>query len=167
MNTLRIAIGQINTIVGDLKGNTDKILFCIKEALKKEVDLIAFPELSITGYPPEDLLLKPHFIKENRAYLKKITQAVGNIISVVGFVDKDAGGIYNSAAVIYNKKLIYIYHKRSLPNYGVFDEKRYFKPGNENVILASGDFSFAVNICEDIWAKEETSEERIFSRQTF
>lgn len=153
MESLKIAIGQINTTVGDLEGNSNKILSCMKEAASKDVDLIVFPELSVTGYPPEDLLLKPHFIKENLRCLKNISQAAGGIIAIVGFVDKKKGSIYNSAAVIRDKKIICVYHKMHLPNYGVFDEKRYFKPGAENRLIKMKGYSFAVNICEDIWVE--------------
>ncbi|MDO8602850.1 MAG: NAD+ synthase [Candidatus Omnitrophota bacterium] len=155
MKNVRIAIGQINTIVGDLEGNKKKILSCAKEAAGKGADLIVFPELSITGYPPEDLLLKPYFIKENIKSLKEITKDICGIIAVLGFVDKKNGSIYNSAAVIHNKKIVYVYHKMHLPNYGVFDEKRYFKPGGYNKLIKIKDLRFCVNICEDMWVKSE------------
>jgi NAD+ synthase (glutamine-hydrolysing) len=155
MDTVRIALGQINSTVGDLKGNSEKILLYIDSALEKQADIIVFPELALTGYPPEDLLLKPHFIDENIIYLKKIISNTGNIIVVLGFAYKDREGVYNSAAIIHNKKLVYKYYKMHLPNYGVFDEKRYFKPGNSNVLLKPKDFSFSVNICEDIWVPED------------
>ncbi len=167
MKNIRAAIGQINTIVGDLKANSDKILFCIKEASAKGVDLIVFPELSITGYPPEDLLLKPRFIKENLKCLKKISQEAGDAVAVIGFVDEEKGDIYNSAAVICNKKIICVYHKMHLPNYGIFDEKRYFKPGLRNALVKTRDFSFGLNICEDIWARQSGIEEKVFSKAQF
>ncbi len=160
MNTVRIAAAQINAIVGDLPGNAETVLFCINEARQKEVDLIAFPELALTGYPPEDLLLKPHFIKENLKYLNGIAKATKDIVVIMGFVDKDGGGIYNSAAIINNKKVLYAYNKMHLPNYGVFDEKRYFKPGKENVVFRARDFSFAVNICEDVWVSRDAVTKR-------
>jgi NAD+ synthase (glutamine-hydrolysing) len=164
---LRIAIGQINSVVGDLEGNSNKILACIKEAACKDIDLIVFPELSITGYPPEDLLLKPNFIKENIRYLKKISQEIGDIIAIVGFVDERKGDIYNSAAVMNNKKITYVYHKMYLPNYGVFDEKRYFKPGTNNKVIKKNHFSFGLNICEDIWVKDSPAEKNLFSKIDF
>jgi NAD+ synthase (glutamine-hydrolysing) len=167
MKNIRAAIGQINTIVGDLKANSDKILSCIKEASAKGVDLIVFPELSITGYPPEDLLLKPRFIKENLKCLKKISQEAGDAVAVIGFVDEEKGDIYNSAAVICNKKIICVYHKMHLPNYGIFDEKRYFKPGLRNALVKTRDFSFGLNICEDIWARQSGIEEKVFSKAQF
>jgi len=168
MKNVKVAIGQINTTVGDLEGNYNKILSCMKEAVSGDVDLIVFPELSITGYPPEDLLLKPHFIKENLKCLKKISQEVGDVVAVIGFVDEKKGNIYNSAAVIRNKKITCVYHKIHLPNYGIFDEKRYFKPGMENVLVDTGDFSFALNICEDIWAEStEHNAERVLKKADF
>lgn len=167
MKSVRIAIGQINTTVGDLKGNSARILSCIKEAASKAADLVVFPELSVTGYPPEDLLLKPYFIRENIKYLNKISREVGDIVAVIGFVDRKEGNAYNSAAVIHNKKITYVYHKRHLPNYGVFDEKRYFKPGESNKVIKKKHFSFGLNICEDIWVKDSPAEKNIFSKRDF
>lgn len=165
MNTVRVAVAQINTVVGDLSGNAQKILFCMNEAVQKNADLILFPELAITGYPPEDLLLKPHFVKQNLKYLRKITAAVKDIILVTGFVAQSGGSIYNSVAIMNDKKINYIYNKKHLPNYGVFDEKRYFAAGKENALLKTKDFSFAVNICEDIWIPRIDSAERDFLSQ--
>jgi NAD+ synthase (glutamine-hydrolysing) len=159
MNSVRIAIAQINTIVGDIPGNKEKILFCIKEAIQKRSDLVVFPELSVTGCPPEDLVLKKHFIKENLRSLNDIAGSVKDIIAIAGFVDRDNKGIYNSAAVLGNKKVLYTYHKMHLRNYGAFDEKRYFRPGSKNEILKAGDFSFSVNICEDIWGPGDITAE--------
>ncbi len=168
MKDVRIAIGQINSVVGDLEGNSNKILSCIKEAASKDIDLIVFPELSITGYPPEDLLLKPHFIKDNIRYLNKISKEIGDLVAIVGFVDEKKGDIYNSAAVMRNKKITYVYHKIHLPNYGVFDEKRYFKPGADNKLIKIKDLFFSVNICEDIWADgRERMAERVLKKADF
>jgi len=169
MKNIKIAIAQINTTVGDLEGNSNKILSCVKEAGSRAVNLIVFPELSITGYPPEDLLLKPHFIKENLMCLDKISGEIGDIVAVIGFVDEKKGNIYNSAAVVQNKKVIHTYHKMHLPNYGVFDEKRYFKPGTEKALVKTNGFCFALNICEDIWAEGggRRAEEKIFKRADF
>lgn len=167
MKNVKIAIGQINTTVGDLEGNKARILSCLKEAVRQKADLIAFPELAITGYPPEDLLFKLYFIKENIKCLKDIIKEVGDIIAIIGFVDKKKGGIYNSAAVIHNKKLIYVYHKMNLPNYGVFDEKRYFKPGSGNRAIKVKGFCFGINICEDIWVKDTPAGKRLFSKVDF
>jgi len=154
MERIRIAVAQINTIVGDLAGNTEKIIFCINQAVQKRADIVIFPELSVTGYPPEDLLLRPHFIKENIRCLNTIASATKDIIAIVGFVDSDRSGIYNSSGILYNKKVASVYHKINLPNYGVFDEKRYFKSGDKNNLFKTRDFSFCVNICEDIWVPD-------------
>ena len=150
MKKVRIALCQINPTVGDLKGNVKKIVSRINDLEAYLPDIIAFPELAVTGYPPEDLLLKPHFIDDNLAALKEIQKAVGNSVVIVGFVDKN-DDIFNAAAVIHQGKLVDIYHKIHLPNYGVFDECRYFKPGNRYPVYKMGSTKFGINICEDIW----------------
>ena len=150
MKTLRVALAQINPTVGDLKGNVSKIIDYIMKSMKAGVHIVAFPELTITGYPPEDLLLKNKFIEDNLDALKKIQKNVGDIIVIVGYVDKK-DDMYNAAALLYNKRLIDTYHKIFLPNYGVFDEYRYFKPGTRFPVYQIGDTCIGVNICEDIW----------------
>jgi NAD+ synthase (glutamine-hydrolysing) len=150
MKTLRVALAQINPTVGDLKGNVSKIIDYIKKSMKAGVQIVAFPELAITGYPPEDLLLKNKFIEDNLVALKKIQKNVGDITVIVGYVDKK-DDMYNAAALLYNKQLIDTYHKIFLPNYGVFDEYRYFKPGTRFPVYRIGDTCIGVNICEDIW----------------
>ncbi len=149
---LRVAQAQINPTVGDLKGNTKKIIAYIEKAKGNKADIVVFPELVLTGYPPEDLLHKDHFVKDNIKALKTIAAKSKGIFAIVGFVDKDSKGIYNAAAVIDNGKIGKVYHKQKLPNYGVFDEQRYFCEGKSG----SGMFTLnkvkcAVNICEDIW----------------
>jgi NAD+ synthase (glutamine-hydrolysing) len=153
LRTLRIALAQLNPTVGDFEGNVSKIINYIGEAEKSGSQIVVFPELSITGYPPEDLLLKPKFIEDNLKALEKVQKGVRNIIAVVGFVDRK-NDIYNAAAVIYNRKLIDTYHKIYLPNYGVFDEVRYFQAGTRYPVYKIGDACFGVNICEDIWYPE-------------
>ena len=133
---LRIALGQINTTVGDLPGNSQRILQAVKLAAKNQANLAVFPELALCGYPPEDLLLKPHFIQANLKSIHALAQKIRGIAAIVGFVDSDASGkIYNAAAFISEGKIKGIYHKRELPNYGVFDEKRYFSVGTNTGIL--------------------------------
>jgi len=151
---LKIALGQINSWVGDLEKNASKIISFIQKAKAKDVDLIIFPELALVGYPPEDLLLKPHFIRKNLYYLKKIKEHCQDIVVILGFIDKKENKIYNSAAVIQNKKIIDVYHKVYLPNYGVFDEKRYFERGDFISFYSLGDFRFSLSICEDIWNQD-------------
>jgi len=150
LHNIRFGIAQINSTVGDLSGNTRKIAEFIEQAKSLGVDLLTFPELAITGYPPEDLLLKPQFIKRNKESLDKIIEHSSGIAIVVGFVDSDAD-IYNAAAVLYNKKLIGIYHKFYLPNYGVFDENRYFQAGKECPVFIIYGIGIGITICEDIW----------------
>ncbi len=148
--TKRIYCAQINSTVGDIKGNFEKIAQHIISARDGGADIIAFPELALTGYPPEDLLLKPAFIEENMNYLSRIRELSNGITVIVGFVNK-AFDIYNSAAILANKKTIAIYNKQYLPNYSVFDEERYFQKGCDNYIFKLGKMTFGVNICEDIY----------------
>ncbi|WP_457643567.1 NAD+ synthase [Persephonella sp.] len=153
MKKLRLALSQINCTVGDIEGNSEKIISAIHTAKKHEVDIIAFPELAVTGYPPEDLLLKPSFINKNLQYIEKIAKESKDIISIVGFVDK-VEDIYNAAAVLLNGEIVARYHKNYLPNYGVFDEVRYFQRGNEIVLLNIQGYKVGLSICEDIWYPE-------------
>ncbi|MBC7327065.1 NAD+ synthase [bacterium] len=150
---MRLALAQINPCVGDLKGNCSKILEYIALAKEKGADIVAFPELSLIGYPPEDLLLIPKFIEENKQKLEDLSKSVDEILTIVGFVDKIRGKIFNAAALIYLGKLCGVYHKMLLPNYGVFDEKRYFSPGSAPSLFNFGNLSFGIAICEDIWHK--------------
>jgi len=150
LHNLRIGIAQINSTVGDLTGNTEKIIRFISEARSLGVDLLTFPELAITGYPPEDLLLKPQFIKQNRECLNKIIEHSSDMAVAVGFVDSD-GDIYNAAAVLYDRRLVGVYHKFYLPNYGVFDENRYFQAGRECPVFIIYGIGIGVTICEDMW----------------
>jgi NAD+ synthase (glutamine-hydrolysing) len=143
-------MAQLNCTVGDLSGNTGKIVRFIDEAKALGVDLLTFPELAITGYPPEDLLLKPHFIKQNQQSLKEVIRHSTDIAVVVGFVDSN-GDIYNAAAIIYNNRLVGVYHKVCLANYGVFDENRYFQAGTKCPIFIIYGVGIGVTICEDMW----------------
>jgi NAD+ synthase (glutamine-hydrolysing) len=151
---LRVALAQINLTVGDLESNYRKIADNIQKARESGSDIVIFPELAITGYPPEDLLLKARFVDDNISVLKKLSKTVSDIVAVVGFADRTGNDVFNAAAVIYDKTIEKIYHKMLLPNYGVFDEKRYFKAGSETPVFKYGDFIFGVNICEDIWHSE-------------
>lgn len=150
MRKLRIGMSQINVTVGDFAGNTRKILDAIAEARSFGVDIITFPELAICGYPPEDLLFKPQFIKENLRCLEKVVESTAGLAAIVGFVDAKED-IYNAAAIINDGKLYSVYHKIYLPNYGVFDENRYFQAGKECPVYVIGGVGVGVNICEDIW----------------
>jgi NAD+ synthase (glutamine-hydrolysing) len=150
MRTLRIGLAQINPTVGDLQGNGQKILDYIGRARGLGVDLVAFPELAITGYPPEDLLLKPDFIQANLDCLQQIVEGARSITVVVGFVDS-ADDIYNAAAIIHDGALAGVYHKMYLPNYGVFDENRYFQAGTDYPVFVLQGTTIGINICEDVW----------------
>ncbi|HLB25042.1 MAG TPA: NAD+ synthase [Nitrospirota bacterium] len=153
MRTLRLAMAQVNCTVGDLAGNTRKIIEYMQMAKDEGADIVAFPELAITGYPPEDLLLKPRFIDGNLDALGEIAAASKGISAVVGFVDR-SDDIYNAAAFVSGGALIDVYHKTYLPNYGVFDEYRYFQSGKGCPIYVLGGVKVGVNICEDIWLPE-------------
>ncbi len=150
MRRLRIGLGQINTTVGDLRGNTDRIIEGLKCAREHGVDLVLFPELAIPGYPPEDLLLKPSFIEANRACLNELLVHTQGLTAIVGFADV-ASDIYNAAAVLHDGQLAGVYHKALLPNYAVFDEVRYFKAGDSFPLFELDGIVFGVSVCEDIW----------------
>ena len=146
----RIALAQINARVGDIEGNLNKILRYLSSAKDSGVDIVCFPELSITGYPPEDLLLKPNFINDSIDAVQEVRKATENITVILGYADRKED-IYNAAAIIHDKKIVDVYHKRYLPNYGVFDENRYFQSGVRAPVYKLGGVIFGVNICEDIW----------------
>ena len=151
---LRVRMAQINTTVGDLEGNREKIVRSMDEARRAKAHLALFPELAVTGYPPEDLLFKKAFVSRNLKVLKSIALKAKGLAAVVGFVDRDdSGRLYNAAALLKDRRVAYVYRKVELPNYGVFDEKRYFLPGRENGVFDLGPVSFGLTICEDIWQK--------------
>lgn len=147
-------MAQINPTVGDLKGNSRKIIRYIERAKGLDADLVIFPELAVTGYPPEDLLLKPQFIDDNLTALKEIAKGVTGITAIVGFVDRSEGGLFNGAAVIHRRRVAAVYHKMFLPNYGVFDEKRYFQTGTTPMNMVIHGITIGIGICEDIWHDE-------------
>ena len=170
MRTFRIAMVQMNPTVGDLDGNVRRITGWLREARKAKADLVAFPELAITGYPPEDLLLKPRFIADNRRALQEIVRHCRGLAAVVGYVSQSDGldpkparssvvpagahELYNAAAVIADQILVTTYCKWYLPNYGVFDESRYFYPGRRLPLIRLRGTVVGVNICEDVWLPE-------------
>ncbi|MHC4950712.1 MAG: nitrilase-related carbon-nitrogen hydrolase [Planctomycetota bacterium] len=135
---LRFGLAQINATVGDMRGNADSICRMISSAKEDRVDVIVFPELCICGYPPEDLLHKPKFLKDNET-------------AIIGLAQGDSNQCYNAAAVIQNGQIQSFYQKGQLPNYGVFDEKRYFTSGQTPVIIEKKGLYIAITICEDIW----------------
>ena len=152
MRRLRVSLAQTNSTVGDLEGNADKIIDRIREAESLGADLVAFPELALTGYPPEDLVLRRGFVEDNLAMLERVAEATRglHVAAVVGFVDY-AHDIFNAAAVLHDGRMAGAYHKQYLPNYGVFDEARYFRPGQGVQLFDIAGARVGVTICEDIW----------------
>ncbi len=151
-STVRIALAQINPTVGALQENSEKIRAYVHRSKGFGVDIIAFPELALTGYPPEDLLHKPRFVADAASALKRLAGVVDrDIVVITGCVDKRGKDIGNAAALIYNGKVLGTYHKMHLPNYGVFDEKRYFTAGSRPFLFRYGGHVFGVTVCEDIW----------------
>ncbi|MCL4533781.1 MAG: NAD+ synthase [Bacteroidetes bacterium] len=148
--SLRIALAQINTTVGDLAGNCDRILASIATAKDMNVDVVAFPEMAITGYPPEDLLLKSDFVGAAIDTLHSLAPATRGLTAIVGCLHTDRD-LYNAAAIFHDGQLVSIYHKQHLPNYGVFDENRYFQSGTQRIVFNRGGVIIGVSICEDIW----------------
>ncbi len=149
--TIRLALAQINLTVGDLPGNTARMLEYLQQARYSGADLVAFPELATTGYPPEDLLFKRYFVDANVAAMEEVVAASEGIVVVLGYVQPRESGVANSAAVGYDGRLIDTYDKIFLPNYGVFDEERYFVKGSVCPVYEFGDIRIGVNVCEDIW----------------
>ncbi len=151
MTRLRVALAQINPVVGDLGGNAERMVAALGQAEEAGADVAVFPELAITGYPPEDLLLKPGFVADNLAALAKVAAATERCVAVVGFVDEQLD-LYNAAAVCAAGEVRGVYHKQELPNYGVFDEQRYFAPGGgATQLFGIGGVRVGVSICEDAW----------------
>ena len=151
MARVRVALCQLNTIVGDLEGNADRVLAAYRDAEAADCDVAVFPELAITGYPPEDLLLKPGFVRANRDAMEKVAASTNTCAAIVGFVDARRD-LHNAAAVCAGGHIVGTYHKRHLPNYAVFDEQRYFTPGSEGPVLFEiAGVKVGVSICEDAW----------------
>jgi NAD+ synthase (glutamine-hydrolysing) len=151
VRTLRIGLAQVNTTVGDIAGNVEIILANIAAARARQCDIVAFPELAVTGYPPEDLVLRRAFCETSRAAIEQLLPASEGLFVVVGFVDWHNGDAYNAAAVLVDGRWVDTYHKQRLPNYGVFDEERYFAGGRRVPLYQFGESSIGVSICEDIW----------------
>jgi NAD+ synthase (glutamine-hydrolysing) len=148
---VRVALAQINSTVGDVWGNVEKATRALKSATDVGAKLIALPELAITGYPPEDLLMRPSFIRDNLLALEEFARVVPEgVVAAIGFVDLDAD-LYNACAVVSGGEVLHRYHKRYLPNYGVFDENRYFREGSGAPVLRMNGALVGVSICEDIW----------------
>jgi NAD+ synthase (glutamine-hydrolysing) len=150
VRTLRVALAQVNPIVGDLEANAATVVEYGRRARDLGADLVAFPELMITGYPPEDLLLRKKFIDDNLRVLEGTLGEIRDITAIIGFVDQN-DDIYNAAAVVHGGRVAGVYHKQYLPNYGVFDEVRYFRAGDDPQVFRIAGARVGVSICEDIW----------------
>jgi len=150
MNDLRLVLAQLNLTVGDIEGNRRLVEAGLEEARLLGADIVAFPEMALTGYPPEDLLLKPDFVRAAREALDALRPATAGLVAIIGlpYADDD---LYNAAAVLQDGRLVDVYRKHYLPNYSVFDEERYFQSGRACPVLALGDLRVGVSICEDIW----------------
>src|SRR3954465_3903622 len=146
---MRLALAQINTTVGDLDGNRERILLALAEARGAEADLVLLPELAVTAYPPEDLLLRPGFIRAAEESLHKIASETRGLVALVGFPHFDRD-LYNACAVCADGEVQAVYRKRFLPNYGVFDEDRYFAPARDLLLLELGGTLVGPTVCEDM-----------------
>jgi NAD+ synthase (glutamine-hydrolysing) len=148
----RVALGQLNLTVGDLDGNVERIAEATAQAARAGADLACFPELAITGYPPEDLVLRPEFVRDNLAALDDLAaRTAGDCPSIVGFVDPSDRGLHNASAYLAAGAVRVRYRKIVLPNYGVFDEQRYFLPGDRTEQVSVGGISVGLSVCEDAW----------------
>src|SRR4051794_950251 len=147
---LRVALAQINATVGDIAGNAQKIREWIDRARDEDAQLVVFPELALTGYPPEDLLLKTHFVDAAGAALEELARDVEDIVALVGFPER-RDDVYNAAAVLADGRVEAVYRKMFLPNYGVFDENRYFQSGSQPALVELNGIALGLTVCEDIW----------------
>jgi NAD+ synthase (glutamine-hydrolysing) len=148
---MRLALAQINSVVGDVEGNAARIVTWLGQARAAEADLALFPELAVTGYPPEDLLLRPGFLRAARAAVDAVARETNGITALVGAPHFENGKLYNACFVLAGGEVRQIYRKHHLPNYGVFDEDRYFEPGNDQVLIDVAGTRVGVTVCEDIW----------------
>jgi len=148
---MRLALGQFNPCVGDIAGNVNKMHAMCTEAAGLGVDVLIFPEMCVCGYPPEDLLLKKHFMDDNHRAIEQLADDCPKLTVIAGFAVADGDKSFNSLAVLQNGKVQRVYHKIVLPNYGVFDERRYFQPGAEPEVIEIDGLNLVLTICEDIW----------------
>jgi NAD+ synthase (glutamine-hydrolysing) len=155
---VRIAIAQIDVTVGDIAGNADRIVDAVRTAVAQGADLVLAPELAVTGYPPEDLVAKDHFVDDGLDALSRIAAACTSCAAVVGFVDRGDGVLFNAAALCRAGRVEAVYHKRLLPNYGVFDEERYFAEGDAPLLVEIGGVLAAITVCEDVWVPGPVAE---------
>jgi NAD+ synthase (glutamine-hydrolysing) len=149
---IRVALGQLNFTVGDIEGNAARAIDAIRESNERGAQALVLPELAVTGYPPEDLVLKSGFVPANRRALENVATHTGDLLTVIGFVDGDDRHLYNAAAICHGGEIKAIYRKQLLPNYGVFDERRYFEPGDRHTLIDTAHGVIGVCVCEDIWS---------------
>ncbi len=149
---IRVALGQLNFTVGDIDGNVERATNAVLEAQNAGAQVLVLPELALTGYPPEDLVLKSGFVTANRSALEEVAASAGELLTVIGFVDSDEDHLYNAAGICHEGAVLSVYRKQLLPNYGVFDERRYFEPGARHTLIETGHGILGVCVCEDIWS---------------
>ncbi|MGQ0669012.1 MAG: NAD+ synthase [Actinomycetota bacterium] len=161
---VRIALGQVNTTVGDLDGNVEKMAAWATRATEAGADLVCFPELAVTGYPPEDLVLRPQFVTDNLSALERLARATSTGCAIlVGFVDRTERGLHNAAGLLRGGVVEERYHKVQLPNFGVFDEQRYFVPGDAACSVRLGSSALGISVCEDAWHPDSPFD--VYARQ--
>jgi NAD+ synthase (glutamine-hydrolysing) len=148
---MRVALAQINVHVGDIDGNAERVIGALSVARRQGAQIVATPELALTGYPPDDLVLKPSFVRANLRALERVAGATEDEVGIIGFVEPDGDALYDSAAVCSQGEVVAVYRKHLLPNYGVFDERRYFQPGRRHVLFDTSAGVFGVCVCEDAW----------------
>ncbi|MBE0477080.1 MAG: NAD+ synthase [Coriobacteriia bacterium] len=154
---MRLALAQVDVTVGDIAGNAARVTRALAEAERRGATFTLLPEMALTGYPPEDLLAKSHFVDDNLDALEQVAAAAGHA-ALVGFVDRAHGKLYNAAALVGNRRVLQVYRKRLLPNYGVFDERRWFEPGDSAGLIEIGGDMLAASVCEDAWFPEPVAE---------
>ena len=148
---INIALAQMNPVVGDIDGNVDKIADALRRAAGAGAQVVAAPELAVTGYPPEDLVFKRAFVRANVQAVEALAAEVPELLAVIGFVDPGHNRLYNAAALCHGGRIVGVYRKQLLPNYGVFDERRYFEPGRGHTLIDTNEGVIGVCVCEDVW----------------
>ncbi|MDQ3218593.1 MAG: NAD+ synthase, partial [Actinomycetota bacterium] len=149
---VRFALAQLNQVVGDIDGNLSRLVEAASRAAESGAQILLAPELAITGYPPEDLLLKSSFLRATRRALENFAAEAPDVTAIIGFADSDAGILYNAAGVCHDGRVRAVYRKQLLPNYGVFDERRYFTSGTSVLLIDSPAATIGVCVCEDAWS---------------
>jgi NAD+ synthase (glutamine-hydrolysing) len=149
---VRVALAQMDLVVGDVSGNTERVIGAIERARDHSAQILAVPELAIPGYPPEDLLLKKSFVRANIEAVNEVARTTGDLLAVVGFVEQEGDRLFNAAALCHGGRIEAVYRKQLLPNYGVFDEDRYFTPGDEHILIEAAGTTIGVCVCEDAWS---------------